>query len=810
MGERPETLHEGVDESWRPSPAPDAVTAASSRPFRMLAAALVVGGSVGALIAATSVAQSDADTSRATFVTSSGAVASTLQLAIESEDALLVHASGFVLDHPESSNAEWVQWLTSRRVFERHPDLERIGLLVTLTPAQLPAFTIRATNDPSGPLEPDGTFQVIPPGDRPLHCFVAVQQALPDEVQIPAGYDFCADPAISKIVVTARDTGQGSYLPTLEELGKSGLIVQVPIYSGGTVPLTVAARRDAFVGLLGVQVGSSNVLDRALHGHDDLAVTLRFEDEYSEAQFSSGTMPEEWQSATFDLENGWTVETFGTASSDRVVDNRTALMLLGAGIALSALAAIGLVLATGRARALRLVAERTGELRHQALHDALTGLPNRALIMDRIEQLLARNRRLGTSGAALYIDLDDFKSVNDTLGHQAGDQLLVAVAARIAGELRDADTVGRMGGDEFVVLIDGATTDVAPERVAERLLQAMRHAFVLDGATMPIIVSASIGIAIGDRCTAGNLLRDADVALYRAKAAGRNRYEIFHADMQSEILQRVELEFELRSALNSDQFHLVYQPIYNLENLSLVGVEALLRWQHPTLGLIEPDRFIPILEQTGQIHDVGRWVLDEACQQMATWHASGDTLDISVNVSGRQLDGDDIVDDVRRSLADSGLDPAALIIEITETALMRNTNDTARRLHAIKALGVRIAVDDFGTGYSSLAYLQQFPVDCLKIDRTFTSAITTSAEARALIGTLVQLGKDLGLKTLAEGVETTVEIDHLRSKHVDEVQGFLLARPLDPTTLEALILVPARARQPATSATTAPGSASHK
>jgi diguanylate cyclase (GGDEF)-like protein len=454
---------------------------------------------------------------------------------------------------------------------------------------------------------------------------------------------------------------------------------------------------------------------------------------------------------------------------------------------------------------MRLVAERTSELRHQASHDALTGLPNRALIMDRIEQLLARNRRHGTSGAVLFIDLDDFKSINDALGHQAGDQLLVAVAARIAGTLRDADTIGRMGGDEFVVLIDGATTELAPELVAERLLEAMRHAFVLDAVTMPIIVSASIGIAMVDRCTAGNLLRDADVALYRAKAAGRNRYEIFHADMQSEIPQRAELEFDLRSALKSDQFHLLYQPIYNPENLGLVGVEALLRWQHPTLGLIEPDWFLPILERTGQIHDVGRWVLHEACEQMATWHARGDTLDISLNVSGRQLDSDDIVDDVRQSLDDSGLDPAALIIEVTETVLMRNMSDTARRLHAIKALGVRIAVDDLGTGYSSLAYLQQFPVDCLKIDRIFMSAITTSPEARALIGTLVQLGKDIGLNTLAEGVETKVEIDHVRSNHVDEAEGLLLSRPLDPTTLEAEILVQARGRQRVTQVTTARG-----
>jgi diguanylate cyclase (GGDEF)-like protein len=412
------------------------------------------------------------------------------------------------------------------------------------------------------------------------------------------------------------------------------------------------------------------------------------------------------------------------------------------------------------------------------------------LILDRITQLLARGRRNNTVTAALYIDLDDFKDVNDTLGHEAGDHLLVSVAARLETTLRGADTIGRMGGDEFVVLIDGGELQVAPELVAERLLEVMRQPFELEGAAMPLVVNTSIGIAMGDRPTGGDLLRDADVALYQAKAAGKNCYEIFYPEMQTEIAHRIELEFDLRSAVRGNQFRLVYQPIYNLDDLTVVGVEALIRWEHPTQGVIQPDEFIPILEQTGQIRDVGAWVLREACEQMAAWHARGYHLDISVNVSGCQLDHDAIVGHIRDALDISGLDAASLIIEITETALMRNTNSTARRLKIIKDLGVRIAVDDFGTGYSSLAYLRQFPVDCLKIDRSFTNAISTSPESRALIGTLVQLGKDLGLKTLAEGVETTGEMDHLRGEHVNEAQGFLMSRPLDADTLETQLLAP--------------------
>ena len=263
---------------------------------------------------------------------------------------------------------------------------------------------------------------------------------------------------------------------------------------------------------------------------------------------------------------------------------------------------------------------------------------------------------------------------------------------------------------------------------------------------MPLMVNTSVGIAIGDRPTGGELLRDADVALYHAKRAGKNRYEVYFPELQTEITRHMEFEFELRSALVNDQFRLAYQPIYNLDDLSVVGVEALLRWEHPTLGNIEPDEFIPILEQTGQIHDVGRWVLRRACEQTAEWHARGDVLDISVNVSGRQLDDDAIIDRIREALEISGLDGTSLIIEVAETVLMNNVPAIARRLQAIKDLGVRIAVDDFGTGYSSLAYLRQFPVDCIKIDREFTKAISTSPESKALIGTLVQLGKDLGLE----------------------------------------------------------------
>ena len=364
---------------------------------------------------------------------------------------------------------------------------------------------------------------------------------------------------------------------------------ETPIYTGGVVPATVEERHAAFAGWVGTGIVPEVLLHRALGDRPGIAVSLEYHATPAKVTFRSGKAADTALSATIDLHNGWTVKTFGTVTNAGVLSNVAALALLLTGIVLSLLLAMLVyMLGTGRARALRIVGEKTGELRHQALHDALTGLPNRALIMDRIEQLLARNRRHGTSGAALYIDLDEFKNVNDSLGHEAGDRLLVAVAARLASALRDADTIGRMGGDEFVVLIDGGELHVAPELVAERLLDVMRQPFELEGASMPLIVSTSIGIAVGDRQTAGELLRDADVALYEAKAAGKNRYEIFFPEMQTEISRRIELEFELRSALEADQFHLVYQPVFNLDDLTLVGVEALLRWDHPSAWVDAP------------------------------------------------------------------------------------------------------------------------------------------------------------------------------------------------------------------------------
>jgi len=431
---------------------------------------------------------------------------------------------------------------------------------------------------------------------------------------------------------------------------------------------------------------------------------------------------------------------------------------------------------------------REEELSFLATHDALTGLPNRTLILDRVEQMLARSRRSQTPVAALFVDLDNFKSINDTLGHGVGDELLRAVAARLNGVIRDADALGRLGGDEFVVISEELSLAAGPELVAERLLEALKHPFQLgaDKETQ-LTVTASVGIAAGDHTSAEELLRNADIAMYRAKWDGKNRYVVFETGMQDTLQNRMELEMDLREALEKDEFFLAYQPTIDLSNMSPTGVEALIRWEHPVRGVVQPDDFIPLLEETGLIVEIGKWVLEEACSQGAAWRAAGYPIGMAVNVSGRQLDTDQLVTDIEGALSQSDLDPGALTIEITETTLMRNVEETARRLTAIKALGVRIAIDDFGTGYSSLAHLQRFPVDALKIDRSFISGLTNNEEGETLMHTLVQLGKALSIETFAEGIEQQQELSLLREQDCDSGQGFLFARPLDVAATEAFL-----------------------
>ena len=422
------------------------------------------------------------------------------------------------------------------------------------------------------------------------------------------------------------------------------------------------------------------------------------------------------------------------------------------------------------------------QLMQQAFYDALTGLPNRVLFRDRFEQALVRAARQGNVVGLLFLDLDNFKLVNDGLGHQTGDRLLTEAAARLRSCIRAQDTVARLGGDEFVIILEPLSGEEDALPVAKAITHQFSRPFTLDGRD--VVVTASIGIAISGpgREDAGNLLRDADVAMYRAKGEGRAHYVVFHPSMHADSLARLELENDLRSALIRSELRVYYQPIVMLKSGAFSEVEALVRWQHPTRGLIAPGEFIPIAEETGLIVPLGLWVLEEACRQVAAWHLqrpSQPALTLSVNLSPRQFQQHSLVADVAHALRTAGLPASCLKLEITEGVIMRDVEATIRTLWELKGLGLKLAIDDFGTGYSSLSYLKRLPIDVLKIDRSFVSGIGQDQEDAAIIHAIMALAKSLNLKVTGEGIETAEQAALLGDWGCDQGQGYLYSKPLD-------------------------------
>jgi diguanylate cyclase (GGDEF)-like protein/PAS domain S-box-containing protein len=431
------------------------------------------------------------------------------------------------------------------------------------------------------------------------------------------------------------------------------------------------------------------------------------------------------------------------------------------------------------------------QLERQAFFDSLTGLPNRAVFRDRLQHALARAQRNSDGIAVLLLDLDSFKMVNDSMGHDAGDELLFEVGRRIAACCRASDTVARLGGDEFAILLEDAVSEVAAVQLAARLQESLAAMFEIRGRE--VFIGASIGVALAAESNAGpdDLIRNADTAMYAAKTAGKDRYEVFQPEMHERTVEFFEIQADLKQALVRGELLLHYQPIVDLETGEIHGVEALIRWQHPTRGLVMPMSFILIAEETGMIVPLGVWVLGEACRQAVAWRASvpgASGLTMNVNLSTRQLLEPDLVPRVAEVLRESGLDPAALTLEMTEGSLMQDLELTAAKLGALKDLGIGLALDDFGTGSSSLGHLRQFPIDVLKIDKSFVDGVVNEdSDESVLVRAIVELARTLRLESIAEGIESPDQVTALRRANCTRGQGYLFGRPMPPDDFESLL-----------------------
>jgi diguanylate cyclase (GGDEF)-like protein len=760
---------------------------------------IIVAGLVASSVLATEWRSNLVRDNDKSFQAAATDLSSTLRSKLETTIGLTRAMRAIATMEPNAGDTRFVKWYQQlQRGAPAAPNV--VAALIEPVPASgLAAFRRQAEADPTFRARLGGSFQIVPAGSRSVYCLTRATVGTSATTSLfPPLLDYCAPvlPVIGRnpfAALTHTVTDTDSFIVTAPPgVGGSLVAIGAAVYRRGAPLATVPERRAAVTGFIATSFDGATLMQSLLVGRGSLTLNLYHTNVggspelISHAGAGTGARSSGYHQR-LDLGGGWLLDVTGSAAGS-VSASTQGLVVLGLGLLVTALIfLLYRVPSRSRERAWGLVGEKTHELEYRALHDPLTGLPNRTLVLDRAEQMLARARRHDVPATALFMDVDGFKQINDRFGHQAGDEVLRQVGIRLRAVLRAGDTVGRLGGDEFVMLVDSVGLDaVGPQLVAERVLDVLRQPIELP-AQPAISVTASIGIATGIPASAEHLLQDADLALYKAKAMGKDGYALFESAMHTVAQDRIQLDIDLANALAAEQFFLVYQPMLNLESERVVGVEALLRWLHPTRGVIPPDVFIPIAEDNGLIVSIGRWVLEQACAQAASWHHKGYRLDISVNVSARQLERPQFVEEVRTALQNSGLDATTLTLEITETALMRKPDATTRLLTELKALGVRIAIDDFGTGYSSLAYLRQFPVDSLKIDRTFITGLEVSSETHALTHTLIQLGKALGLQTLAEGVEHDSQARQLQREGCDLAQGFLFARPLAPEAVERFL-----------------------
>ncbi len=705
---------------------------------------------------------------------------------------------------------DWRRYVNSLQVEEAYPGMQGIGY------APLIAHADKAVHLATLWQEGFTHYEVLPLGDRGIYTPVLYREPFDKVNQRALGFDMFSEPIRRRAMELARDTGVAALSGKVRLIVERGaqkplsVIMFLPVYEHNTAPITIDSRRAALKGYVFAPFRVSELIEATLGERlaeagidlelfDSVALakeTLLYDRDRQPHFADTKFQPIFSTQQTLELGGQtWTLALHTLPSFDKSIDRTESWLILGGGMLLSALL-FGFLyaLATQHANVNHRASQLTQDLqqseerfRHLAHHDPLTELPNRALLQEQGARALGRARRSKNHVGILFIDLDRFKTINDSLGHSVGDALLREVADRIRQTVREFDTVARMGGDEFVVLLTDLADPADAGRVAQHILESLAKVTIIDGHHLHITPSIGISLFPDDGNDFDALLKHADAAMYLAKDNGRNGYQFFTSEINALAHGRLAVETGLRQALKNGEFELHYQPQIAIANGALVGVEALIRWRHPQRGLVMPDEFIPIAEDTGLIVPIGEWVLRTACAQYAVWRRRGlPAFRLAINLSARQLRQKNLTDLTREILVANSLNGHELDLEITETGLMQNIEEAVTALHDLKPLGIHLSLDDFGTGYSSLSNLRRFPINCLKIDRSFIRDISTDPSDAILVRTMIELAHGLGMTIVAEGVETMDQLRFLNFHHCDDAQGYFISQPL---TAEAFALV---------------------
>jgi diguanylate cyclase (GGDEF)-like protein len=754
----------------------------------LLALVVVLAGVVASVLGARAIARSDAEGERHAFTHTAAGVAGAVNLAVAHQEGLATAAGTYLSRNPEGSTAEFNSWAHWAGALHNHPELEAVGAVALVRAPELTAFHDQLAGKPSKASSAAKSKAAAAASTSTSYsCLTIGQLGRTPVAETAFGSDLCR---AHRALLGTRDTAHTLYF-SVHLGGKPALEELTPAYRGSTVPKTSHGRRAAFIGWVREVVVPQVMLTEAMKGMPAGAAVLRH-GARSNTIFSVGATPAKPLTSSASLHGGWTLTTFASQPSESVSADGDAIAFLVVAIVASLLAgALVALRGRGPAEPAPVAAPAVVEQRPpEDLYDALTGLPNRGLTLDRAERMLARaGRNSAIMVGALFIDIDWFKDLNDKLGEEAGDQILKIVAERLEDVVRTHDTVGRYSGDEFVVIVESQVRGMRLDALARRIIEALHKPVDIEGFGPSFCLTASIGVAFGRYATAEDLLRDAHMALFAAKAAGKDRYTLFNANMRSIIEGRGVLEVDLNTALQDEQFSLLYQPVYDLSAGRVVALEALLRWVHPTKGEVPPADFVPLAEESGLIVPIGRWVLEEACNRAAAWNVAGHRVGVAVKVSPKQLSRDGFSTDVMRALQMSGLEPSLLALEIAETTVMEDRADASRRLEALKALGVKIAIDDFGSGYAYRSDLQQMPIDFLKVDRGSLAASEDEDYRSWLLEAILVFGRDLSLTVVAKGVESQEQAAALQAMGCTMAQGFFLGEPASGESVERLFSV---------------------